>query len=237
MTKYLLLFLMLPGVGLPACSQRPFDHPGYSQSTFESVRYGLFRPVVEAGRRYPLLVYLHGANDTVSRDLSWYSAERQAQFPCFVLTPKCTVSDQGWGNTWVAGHTSTTAAVLRLIDSLVKVCAVDTSRLYIYGISMGGFGVFAVLQKNPGLFAAAYSVCGGSDTKAAAVLTQTPLWIFHGGEDNVVPVSLSRDVYQAIKEAGGTKVRYTEYPGVRHDSWLNVEKETELPGWLFSHRK
>jgi predicted peptidase len=101
---------------------------------------------------------------------------------------------------------------------------------------MGGFGVFSVLAKEPGKFAAAYAVCGGSDVKAAPKLLQTPLWIFHGSIDDIVPVRLSRDVYNEMIKLGGAKVKYTEYPGVKHNSWENVAQEKSLSPWLFSQR-
>jgi len=99
---------------------------------------------------------------------------------------------------------------------------------------MGGFGVFSVLAKERGKFAAGYAICGGSDARAAGKLVDTPLWIFHGADDDVVPVNLSRDVYNEMIRLGGKKVRYTEYPGVKHNSWENVSKEASLPDWLFA---
>jgi predicted peptidase len=119
----------------------------------------------------------------------------------------------------------------------VKKYNIDTNRLYLYGISMGGFGVFSIVAKEKGKFAAAYAVCGGSDVKAAPQLLSTPLWIFHGSDDDVVPVSLSRDVYKEMIRLGGQKVKYTEYPGVKHNSWENVAQEKSLVTWLFAQRK
>jgi predicted peptidase len=168
--------------------------------------------------------------------MQWYHSSVQKENPSFVLTPKCDNPDQGWGNTWNANHTTAMAQTLKLVDSLMKVYPIDSDRLYIYGISMGGFGVFSVLAKEPGKFAAAYAVCGGSDVKAASKLLQTPLWIFHGSIDDVVPVYLSRDVYNEMIKLGGKKVKYTEYPGVKHNSWENVAQEKSLNTWLFSQR-
>jgi predicted peptidase len=122
------------------------------------------------------------------------------------------------------------------VDELIKQYAIDTSRLYLFGISMGGFGVFSVLDKNPGKFAGAYAVCGGSDPTAAAIVMRTPLWIFHGDADDVVPVNLSRNIYNEIIKLGGKNTKYTEYPGVKHNSWENVSREKELLPWLFSQR-
>jgi predicted peptidase len=236
-TITLLIFTLL----LTTCIQFSYAQPakqveGYSESHFKSLRYGLFKPQgYDPKKSYPLIVYLHGSTDTVSRNLSWYHSDVQIKNPAFVLTPKCEVADQGWGNTWQAGHTLATSLTLKLVDSVFNLYNIDQNRLYLYGISMGGFGVFSILAKEQGKFAAAYAVCGGSDPKAAPDLLDTPLWIFHGEADDIVPVNLSRDVYKEIIKLGGKKVRYTEYPGVKHNSWENVSREASLESWLFSH--
>jgi predicted peptidase len=213
-------------------------YKGYSENTYRSMPYGLFKPAdYQAKKSYPLIVYLHGSNDLVSRDLIWYQESVQKEHASFVLTPKCRETNQGWGNTWSGGHTEATARTLALVDSLIKCYNIDADRLYLYGISMGGFGVFSILAKEPGKFAAAYAVCGGSDAKAASRLLQTPLWIFHGDMDDIVPVALSRDVYKEMIKLHATNVKYTEYAGVKHNSWENVAKENTLIPWLFSHRR
>jgi hypothetical protein len=102
---------------------------------------------------------------------------------------------------------------------------------------MGGFGTFSVLAKEPGRFAGAYTVCGGGSTEEVENIRQTPLWIFHGDADPVVNVSNSRNIYNKIREIGGKEVRYTEYPGVKHNSWENVGKEKMLTKWLFKQVK
>ena len=234
---FLLLNILLSAC-TPSNAQLTSKYKNYDEYRSGGISYGLFKPVdMAAGKKYPLVLYLHGANDTVSRDLQLYQADVQQKHPCFVITPKCREANQGWGNTWTDKHSPATAITLQVIDSLLKIYPIDTDRLYVYGISMGGFGVFAILQKNPGKFAAAYSVCGGSDTKAATALVSTPLWIFHGAEDDIVPVRLSRDVYTEIKNKGGKLVHYTEYPGVKHNSWENVSREPGLIEWLFSQKK
>ncbi|WAC13100.1 carboxylesterase family protein [Dyadobacter pollutisoli] len=209
----------------------------YTQQNYQSLRYGFFKPdQYDKKKLYPLIIYLHGSRDTVSRDMSWYQPVIQKEHPAFVVTPKCENPDQGWGNTWKAEHPLEMSLALKLVDSLMSVYPIDPNRLYIYGISMGGFGVFSILQKEPGKFAAAYAVCGGSDVKAAGKLMNTPLWIFHGTLDDVVPVHLSRDVYAEMIKLGATNVKYTEYPGVKHNSWENVAQEKTLTTWLFSKR-
>lgn len=222
----------------PLRAQLSKKYDGYQENYYKSMRYGLYKPArYDTKKSYPLIVYLHGSRDTVSRDLAWYQELIQKENPCFVLTPKCEVADQGWGNTWKEQHAEATAKTLALVDSLIKRYKIDPNRLYLYGISMGGFGVFSILQKDPGKFAAAYAVCGGSNANAADKIKGTPLWIFHGEADDVVPVNLSRGIYEETIRQGGTKVRYTEYPGVKHSSWENVSREKTLPKWLFSQER
>jgi predicted peptidase len=211
-------------------------HKTYSQKYFQGMRYGFFAPVnYNKSNSYPLIVYLHGSRDTVSRDSNYYSEAFQSQHPAFMITPKCTDPNLGWGDTWHDQHTPHAAKVVKLIDSLASHLSIDKKRIYIYGISMGGFGVFSMLAKEPGKFAAAYAICGGSDTKAAPKLLNTPLWIFHGTDDDIVPVYLSRDIYKEILKLGGKLVKYTEYPGVKHNSWENALREKGLNDWLFSY--
>ena len=236
--RFLILAALLLFLSTCTTAQLAAKYSGYSENTFRSLSYGFFTPTKrDPAASYPLIVYLHGANDLVSRDLAWYQEAMQNDYPCFVLTPKCRESNQGWGNTWTEGHPAATAKTLALVDSLVKQHHIDADRLYLYGISMGGFGVFSIQAKEAGKFAAAYAICGGSDPNAARKLLNTPLWIFHGSDDDIVPVRLSRDVYNEIIKLGGTKAKYTEYAGVKHNSWENAQREKSLPAWLFSHRK
>ena len=210
----------------------------YTQQYHRSLRYGLFTPRgYDSKKAYPLIVYLHGSTDTVSRNLVYYDDAVQNENPSFVITPKCEESNLGWGSTWHESHTTAMIKTLSLVDSLATVYSIDKNRLYLYGISMGGFGVFSTLSKEPGKFAAAYAICGGSDIKAAPKLLGTPLWIFHGEMDDIVPVSLSRNTYKELIRLGGKKAKYTEYPGVKHNSWENVSKEKLLTAWLFAQRK
>lgn len=211
---------------------------GYEERYYQGMRYGLFIPSsYDSTRSYPLIVSLHGSGDTVSWDLGWYHDPIQSVDPCFVLTPKSLVRSSGWGTSWLSTHTPDMRKTLDVVDSLKAEFNLNTNRLYIYGTSMGGYGVYSVLTKNRGLFAAAFSICGGGDSKLAAIVAQTPLWIFHGSVDNVVPVQLSRDMYQAILSADGKQVRYTEYAGVGHAAWTPAWQEPTLEGWLLSQEK
>lgn len=113
---------------------------------------------------------------------------------------------------------------------------IDPDRLYITGLSMGGFGTWDAIQRKPDLFAAAVPICGGGDVSKASHITKIPIWVFHGAEDNLVNPKWSRDMVEAIKRAGGNP-KYTEYPGVGHHSWVPAYSDPELFEWLFSQKK
>src|SRR5687768_10391141 len=114
---HLFLLLLLVVIVQPMHAQYPSIHKEYSEASYNGVRYGLFKPVnYDSKKMYPLVVYLHGSRDTVSRDLHLYQDSLQKKYPCFVLTPKCTNGNQGWGNAWVARHSETTAKTLELVD-------------------------------------------------------------------------------------------------------------------------
>lgn len=101
---------------------------------------------------------------------------------------------------------------------------------------MGGFGTLDLCAREPRKIAAAVPVCGGGDTSKAAAMAKIAFWVFHGGADDVVPPAFSHDMVAALKKAG-TKVKYTEYPGVGHHSWTKAYEEPGLPEWLFSQHQ
>jgi poly(3-hydroxybutyrate) depolymerase len=236
---YSICFVLIFALSIQvSVAQLSAKYKTYEQRWSKGLRYGLFKPDnYDPKKSYPLILYLHGANDTISRDIAWYHESIQRDNPLFVLTPKCTNANQGWGNTWTDVHSAAMATTLRVLDSLVAKYNIDKNRLYVYGISMGGFGVFSALAKEPEKFAAGYAICGGSSEKVAKKLLNTPLWIFHGEVDDVVGVQYSRQIYQEIKKEGGKVVRYTEYPGVKHNSWENVSREKTLHRWLLQQAK
>ncbi len=114
---------------------------------------------------------------------------------------------------------------------------VDTDRIYVMGISMGGFGSWYVMSKYPNLFAAGFPCCGAGDPSKADILKNIPIFTFHGEVDDVVPVSGTREMVAAIKTAGGDKIFYKEYPGVDHWSWDAAYGEKEIIAQMFACRK
>ncbi|MCU0380276.1 MAG: prolyl oligopeptidase family serine peptidase [Chitinophagaceae bacterium] len=210
-------------------------------------------------RKYPLVVFLHGAgergNDNESQ-LLWGSdfftdSLNRIRYPAIIVFPQCPANDY-WASIIrtevkdsTGGFSFDTASqarkslglVFHFIDTLLANGGIDPQRIYIGGLSMGGFGTFEALWRRPDLFAAAFPICGGgSPEKARNYASSLPVWVFHGDADPVVPVSLSRNMVQALKGAGA-KVKYTEYPGVGHDSWNNALREKDLMPWIFSQKK
>ncbi len=211
---------------------------GYHIRYYQGMRYGLFvPPSYDPSRKYPLILYLHGSTDTTTWDFGWYHDPIQAQDPVFVLTPKSLQPSSGWGTSWDPWFSDDMLKTMTVLEDIEHEFSIDTTRLYVNGTSMGGFGTFSLISKRPGMFAAAYAICGGGTPATAVQMAQTPLWIFHGSADPVVSVQLSRDIYHAIQAAGGTQVRSTEYPGVGHNAWDYTGREKTLDRWLLSQRK
>jgi len=104
------------------------------------------------------------------------------------------------------------------------------------GLSMGGYGTWDMIQRNPQMFAAAVPICGGGDVTKAERIARLPVWAFHGNKDNVVPTSRSRDMIEAMRKAGGSP-HYTESPGVGHGVWTVAFGDPELAKWLFAQRR
>jgi predicted peptidase len=121
---------------------------------------------------------------------------------------------------------------MELLDSIIAQNQVDTSRIYVTGLSMGGFATWEILQREPDRFAAAIPVCGGADLAYAGKLAHIPLWVFHGGADTVVKTQRSRDMVAALTAAGGHP-KYTEIPGVGHSAWVYTYPKPEVWDWLF----
>ena len=211
-----------------------------------------------AGKKYPLIVVLHGSgergNDNDAQlkwgsDLFLDSANRE-KFPAIVVFPQCP-ADSSWSVRIRSKNpdadeikfpmdvapTKPLRMVMNFIDTLAKGGTVDPKRIYIGGLSMGGFGTFEILWRKPKTFAAAFPICGGGNPAGAKIYGRNfPVWVFHGEDDDAVPVSNSRIMVKALKEAKA-KVKYTEYPGVKHDSWKNAFAEPEFLPWLFAQKR
>lgn len=217
------------------------------------IPYRLLRPdPVAPGTRYPLVVFLHGAGERGDDNLaqlkylpSWLAepALRQSH-PCFVLAPQCR-QDRRWAPfDWSDKRSSPIAeeptpdlaGAIVALDRVLEEEAIDADRVLLTGLSMGGYGSWEWALRSPQRFAALVPICGGGDERQAARLSSLPIWCFHGDADRVVPVERSRTMIEAIRAAGGSP-RYSELPGVGHDSWTPAYRDPELLDWLFSRRR
>jgi predicted peptidase len=141
------------------------------------------------------------------------------------------------------GHTmpeqpSTTMSLhLEFLDKLLRENTdIDTSRVYVTGMSMGGFGTWDIICRRPDVFAAALPICGGGDVKQASKIASLPIWTFHGNADRAVPVANSQDMVAALR-AAGSAVKYTEYDGKGHSIWNDVYADSAVLEWFFSQKK
>lgn len=231
----------------PACEAmlERFEPATFTDSSQRVLPYRLFRPEPpDSGKKLPLVVFLHGLGgkgnnnegqmtDQIIGPAVWSLKKNQEKHPCFVLAPQ----SSGFGGFW-CWPKKVLPAVRELIDKVARQEAVDVDRIYITGLSMGGFGTWDLIAAHPDFFAAAAPVCGRGDPAAAAVIVEQglPVWAFHGAEDGLVAVAGSRQMVRALEDAGGAP-RYTEYPGLGHNSWEAAYSDPELIDWMFSHRK
>ena len=242
------------------------DNSPYQKKYFiknnDTLRYRIMYPVnYDTHKKYPLLLFLHGAgergNDNelqlVHGSKLFADPVNREKFPAIVLFPQCS-SDDFWANI-KRGKSRVDSSKLvfefpvdipmgkslslvsELLDSFVTTRNVNTKRIYVGGLSMGSMGTFEILWRKPGFFAAAIPICGGgNETKVKEYGKKFPIWVFHGDADPVVDVNNSRKMVAALK-AENAKVKYTEYPGVGHDSWTNAFAEPTLLQWLFAQKK
>jgi len=197
-----------------------------------SIHYCLFLPEsYKKSKTWPLMLFLHGAGergDDLELVKKWGPPKRVGQekdFPFVVVSPQCPK-----GTFWDV------AQLHALVEHVAKTQKIDRTRMYCTGLSMGGYGTWALVAKYPKLFAAAVPICGGGNPATAKHLTDIPIWAFHGEADSVVPAIQSTAMVEAIKKLGGEKAKMTIYPDVNHNSWSKTYANQEVYDWLLSHR-
>lgn len=214
--------------------------------------YRLLRPKEYDGKqKYPLVIFLHGAGergDDNQKQLAhgmndFASDEVMGKYPAFVMAPQCPEGEQWGGINRLAKiptppdeYAPALAATLKAVEAVRKEFSIDERRIYITGLSMGGYGTWDALAKRTELFAAAAPICGGGDTVLASKFKDIPIWAFHGADDKTVPVERSREMIEALTAAEG-QPKYTEYAGVGHNSWAQTYSDPGLYAWLFGQRK
>ena len=197
----------------------------------------LFTPEIKPGEKYPIVLFLHGAGERGDNNTSqlkhgakvFASPENQEKHPCFIIAPQCPIEQ------WWSGQNLDNA--IAIVDELAKDPRVDTKRLYITGLSMGGFGTWSALEQRPKLFAAAIPICGGGNPSHAKLFKHIPIRAFHGDADKVVTPDKSQSMIDALETAGAKDATLTLYPKVGHNSWKKAYANPEVITWLFSHSK
>ncbi|MCI0616069.1 prolyl oligopeptidase family serine peptidase [bacterium] len=208
-------------------------------------------------KKYPLVLMLHGSgergndNELQLTHGAWLFVDKEVRkkYPAIVIFPQCPAEDY-WSNVdrqsitdgkrnYVFREdgepTPAMKMLIAFIDDFLKKPYVDQKRLYVGGLSMGGMGTFELLSRKPHLFAAAFPICGGGHPNTVkGFAKQVSLWVFHGAQDDVVPIHHSEVMVDALKKAGAD-VRFTVYPDVKHESWEKAFAEPDLLPWLFSN--
>jgi len=239
------------------------DFSAYKKEFFirgaDTLRYRVLYPEnYKREKPYPLVVFLHGAgergnNNEHQLDLGaalFLKDSIRKRFPALVVFPQCPFDslwkvgapldlNAAYDTTLNTARPTTPERLVKLLmDSLAENKIADKKRIYIGGLSMGAFGTYDLVIHYPHYFAAAFTICGKANVKLFPEKAgNVPIWIFHGEIDNVVPVQPDRDLYKALQKIGAKNVKYTEYPGVHHASWVNAFAEPELLPWLFSFKK
>tara|TARA_B100000073_G_scaffold134015_1_gene109761 strand:- start:742 stop:1518 length:777 start_codon:yes stop_codon:yes gene_type:complete len=226
----------------------------------DSLPYRILLPKdFDPNKKYPLLVFLHGAgergndneNQLYHSSNFFLSYEFRNSFPSIIIFPQCPKNSY-WAK--IKGipnpkyptqkesfsdnlpKNSQLLIVESLLSNIENTYKIDPNKRYIAGLSMGGMGTFELVARNPNYFAAGIAICGGANPNWAKFFKKTPLWIFHGMKDKVVPPELSINMYDSIKNYN-SESKLTLYENVGHNSWDPAFKEVEIMNWLFSFKK
>jgi predicted peptidase len=227
----------------PSPNKQMAKHLTFSKMQRLEANYLLFLPETygaDKEKRWPLILFLHGAGER-GTDV-WKVAVHgppknvtsHSDFPFILVSPQCP-SDQAWSKD----------TLLALLDEITLKYAVDTNRVYLTGLSMGGYGTWDLGICHPEKFAAIAPICGGGDLISVLLASREKMpalkalgiWAFHGAKDPVVPVEESKRMVEAVKRVGATDVKLTIYPEAQHDAWTETYKNPELYEWFLAHKR
>lgn len=253
MKKTIQLLLMFGGLTLAAfeaVGQEIHTPTNQTVKSFElravkTIRadYLLFLPKgydAKATKRWPMILFLHGAGERGTN--IWKVAihgppkivKDKPDFPFIVVSPQCPDGEH-WSN----------EVLLGLLEEVTAKYSVDKGRIYLTGLSMGGYGTWTLGAAHPELFGAIAPICGGGETITVLLSGRTKkqalhslgVWAFHGGKDSVVPLAESERMVEAMKKAGCQDVKLTVYPEANHDSWTETYNNPELYDWFLKHER
>ena len=251
-TFLLAIFSCIVCVTATAQSSR-FSYNKYGNATGDTLSYRMLFPDYDTFRKYPLVIFLHGSGERGSDNeaqLKWgvmnfATDQMMVGHSAIVIAPQCT-EKMSWSNFGRDEDPAQTKLLptpskpmellIGLIMEMKKNRFVDTNRIYITGLSMGGFGTYDAIERYPNLFAAAMPVCGGGDVSKAASIAHIPIWNFLGSDDGSVDPRYSLNMYNALMKAGA-RPGYTQYPETGHFSWLAAYSDPQVYEWLFRQHK
>ena len=215
------------------------------------IPYVLYLPAnYDEAKEYPVLLLLHGAGERGNdNELQLFHAvdelyeTRQALMDeCIFLVPQCPPNEQWVDWPWVNGNyaldvipeSKALSTVMKLLSEVLDTYAADTNRVYIMGISMGGFGTWDALVRHEPIFAAGVPLCGGGDPSKVDILKEIPIWCVHGTVDSAVPFAGTEEMYNTIVAAGGERITFEPMDGMDHNIWDYATTNGALIDWLFA---
>ena len=241
-----------PAEAKPVELTKLYEPREYVGKSGEPLKYRLIKPVdYKFGKKYPLVLFLHGAGERgddnaatlrhAAKDFSY--PQTRSKYPAYVVIPQCPTGKKWSEVDWSKDSSELPEepsdpmkSIKELIDDMVENAGVDPNRIYITGLSMGGYGTWDAIARYPGFFAAAAPICGGGDPKTVEKFKSLPIWCFHGAKDPVVKATRSREMIDALQKVG-SNAKYTEYPEAQHDSWTQTYSNPELFDWMFAQRR
>lgn len=253
----LLLFPLFCITNLTAQDFSKYDKGAFADKK-DTIAYRILFPEnFDPSRQYPVVFFLHGRGESGNdneKQLNnggklFLRKEVRQSYPAIIIFPQCP-ADSYWANVkieadsagkrhfdFVKGGKPTKAmsALLGMIDNILEKPYIDKAQVYAAGLSMGGMGTYELLRRKPKTFAAAFAICGGDHLANVNKYKQVPLWIFHGGKDDIVDPAFSMAIANQLKIVG-KEVKFTLFPDANHNSWDAAFAEPQLIPWLFSHR-
>ena len=258
MLNIIMLFAVLCFTTIEASAQSdPYQAKEYVAHNGDTLLYRALQPeTIVENEKYPLVLFLHGAGERGSNNSSqlqhgsmqFTNPVNREAYPSYVLFPQCP-EDKYWAPSTRPSKfdvnqfplsdsiSSPLSLVVELLEETIKQYPIDTNRIYVVGLSMGGMGTYDIVIRNPNKFAAAVAICGAVNPgRLREMDTDTQFRLYHGDADSVVPVEFSREAYKALKQTGKS-VEYYELPGVNHGSWNPAFNQPDFLTWLYSHNK
>lgn len=250
-TKIWILLFFLGSMTNAVSQVSLFSHENYISATGDTLQYRQLVCDYDTISKYPLVIFLHGSGERGNDNeaqlkwgvLNFASTDNMKLYHPIVIAPQCP-NNMGWSNFSIDDMslslqptpTKPMQLLMELIDQTTKNLPVDTNRIYITGLSMGGLGTFDAISRYPNLFAAAVPVCGAGDVSKAQDIAHIPIWIFHGALDSAVNPGPDQDMVKALTQAGAHP-GFTQYPETGHFSWIAAYSDPMMMSWLFKQHK